>query len=215
MPHTVIAHDINDLPRRGMMLVLSSPSGAGKTSLSRAMLEQDRRTTLSISVTTRAMRPGEMDGRDYFFVDPAKFEQMQKENNLLESARVFDYHYGTPRDFVESKLSDGQDVLFDIDWQGTRQLAESNRQDLVSIFILPPSMAELERRLKNRAQDAEDVVARRMEKAAEEISHWTEYDYVLVNRDFGATLGRIKAILQAERCKRIRQPGLSDFIGKL
>ena len=215
MPHTVIPHDINDLPRRGMMLVLSSPSGAGKTSLSRAMLEQDRRTTLSISVTTRDMRPGEVDGRDYFFVNRPKFEHMIDNGDLLEHARVFDYHYGTPKDFVESKLSTGQDVLFDIDWQGTRQLAESNRQDLVSIFILPPSMAELERRLKNRAQDAEDVVARRMEKAAEEISHWTEYDYVLVNRDFGATLGRIKSILQAERCKRIRQPGLSEFIGKL
>ena len=215
MPHTQITLDINDFPRRGMLLVLSSPSGAGKTSLSRAMLEQDRRTTLSISVTTRAMRPGEVDGRDYFFVDQPTFDVMVKEKKLMESARVFEHCYGTPKDFVEGQLASGMDVLFDIDWQGTHQLAETHRQDLVSIFILPPSMGELERRLRNRAQDDDAVVAHRMAKAAAEISHWTEYDYVLVNKDFGATLGRIKSILQAERCKRIRQPGMADFIGKL
>lgn len=198
-----------------MMLVLSSPSGAGKTSLSRALLEQDRHTMLSVSVTTRAMRPGEVDGVDYFFVDQAKFDAMVAQGELLEYARVFDHSYGTPRSFVEEKLSSGMDVLFDVDWQGARQLAAKSPQDLVSIFILPPSMHELERRLKNRAQDADDVVARRMAKAQEEISHWNEYDYVLVNKDFGATLVRLQAILLAERCKRIRQPQLAGIIAAL
>lgn len=201
--------------RRGVMLVLSSPSGAGKTSLSRSMLEQDRRITLSISVTTRPQRPGEEDGKDYFFVDEPRFEEMIKNGELLEYAKVFDNYYGTPREFVNDTLANGTDVLFDVDWQGTRQLALTNREDLVSVFILPPSMQELERRLRVRAQDSAEVVAARMSKAESEISHWPEYDYVIVNRDFAATLAQITAILNAERCKRTRQPWLQDFVKAL
>ncbi len=204
-----------EMRRRGVMLVLSSPSGAGKTSLSRSMLEQDRHITLSISVTTRPMRPGEVHGKDYFFVSHAEFERMVEKGELLEYAKVFDNYYGTPRGFVNETLGGGKDVLFDIDWQGTRQLAASNRPDLVSVFILPPSMAELERRLRIRAQDSDEVVAGRMAKAQAEMSHWPEYDYVIINRNFAATLGQITAILNAERCKRVRQPGLDDFVNSL
>jgi guanylate kinase len=209
--------------RRGLMLVLSSPSGAGKTTLSRRLLEREASVhgasrpsiVMSISVTTRQMRPGEVDGRDYFFISQARYGQMVSNGELLEHARVFDYFYGTPGDFVERHLAQGIDVLFDIDWQGTRQLARVSRDDLVSVFILPPSMGELERRLKSRAQDSEEVVMKRMKKAADEISHWREYDYVLVNDDLDATLEKIESVLRVERMKRTRQLGLEDFIGNL
>lgn len=201
--------------RRGLMLVLSSPSGAGKTTLSRALLEDDKNIVLSVSATTRARRPNEVEARDYFFVTPEKFEQSVKAGEFLEHATVFDYRYGTPKKPVMDSLVAGRDVLFDIDWQGTQQLKEKAREDLVSIFILPPSHDELERRLKARAQDSDDVVARRMAKAASEISHWPEYDYVIVNRDLYTALGQIKSILAAERLRRSRQSGLSEFVRNL
>ncbi|WP_085883600.1 guanylate kinase [Oceanibacterium hippocampi] len=197
------------------MLVLSSPSGAGKTTISRALLADDDGLTMSISATTRRPRPAEAHGRDYYFVDPEEFGLMINRRELLEHAKVFDHYYGTPREPVEQALSDGRDVLFDIDWQGTQQLKQQAREDLVSIFILPPSTLELERRLTQRAQDPADVVARRMSKAADEISHWAEYDYVLVNEDVGRCLAQVKAILTAERLKRERQPGLLDFVKAL
>ena len=203
------------MARRGLMLVLSSPSGAGKTTLSRKLLEHNRHLTLSVSVTTRPMRPGEVDGRDYRFIDRARYDAMVQAGELLEHATVFEHHYGTPASHVSEALSTGMDVLFDIDWQGTRQLAARCREDLVSLFILPPSMTELERRLKQRAQDSDDVVAKRMAKARAEMSHWQEYDYVLINHDFDETLTKIDAILQAERLKRSRQPKLADFIAAL
>ncbi len=206
--------------RRGLMLVLSSPSGAGKTTLSRRLLERDAgevdaadpSIVMSVSVTTRPMRPGEVDGRDYFFISQPRYGQMVQNGELLEHARVFDHFYGTPADFVERHLSQGIDVLFDIDWQGTRQLGRASREDLVSIFILPPSMEELERRLKSRNQDSEEVVNKRMRKASDEISHWQEYDYVLVNDDLDVTLECIDSILDVERLKRTRQLWLEDFV---
>lgn len=209
--------------RRGMMFVLSSPSGAGKTTLSRRLLESQARAeqgampgaVMSISVTTRPMRPGETHARDYFFVDQKEYDRMVAEGEMLEHAKVFDYCYGTPRAFVEERLKQGIDVLFDIDWQGTRQLKEKSRDDLVSVFILPPSMQELERRLRARAQDAENVVAARMSKAEAEISHWPEYDYVLVNDDLDGTLAKVEDILKVERMKRHRQRWLQEFIAGL
>lgn len=204
--------------RRGLMLVLSSPSGAGKTTLSRMLLEKHNAANdivLSVSVTTRPPRPGEVDGRDYTFISQHDYGQLVQESALLEHARVFDHFYGTPKEFVERHLSRGVDVLFDIDWQGTRQLKQKSRDDLVSIFILPPTMHELERRLRARNQDAEEVVKKRMSKAAAEISHWQEYDYVLVNDNLDATLLRIEAILTVEREKRERQLWLADFVGGL
>ncbi|HKU97014.1 MAG TPA: guanylate kinase [Vineibacter sp.] len=201
--------------RRGLMLVLSSPSGAGKTTLSRLLLQHEPGIELSISVTTRAKRPAETDGVDYYFVDHKTFRGMAARDELLEHAQVFDYHYGTPRGPVERTLSAGRDMLFDIDWQGTQQLAERARQDLVSVFILPPSTEELERRLVSRAQDPPEVVARRMAKAADEMSHWAEYDYVIVNENLDHSLALVKSILTAERLKRSRQVGLSDFVKSL
>jgi guanylate kinase len=201
--------------RRGLMFVLSSPSGAGKTTISRRMLEIDSDLTLSISVTTRARRSSEIDGRDYHFIAPERYNEMVEHNELLEHATVFDHHYGTPAKYVHDCLARGKDVLFDIDWQGTSQLAEKSRGDLVSVFILPPSMGELERRLRTRAQDSHDVVARRMAKAVAEISHWQEYDYVLLNDDLETTIARVMCILQAERLKRARQVELSEFITTL
>jgi len=201
--------------RRGLMLVLSSPSGAGKTTLSRRLLETDSNVVMSVSATTRARRPNETEARDYFFVTPEKFEQSVKADEFLEYANVFDHRYGTPKKPVMEALSAGRDVLFDIDWQGTQQLKERAGEDLVSIFVLPPSHDELERRLKTRAQDPDDVVAKRMAKAADEISHWPEYDYVIVNRDLEIALGEIKSILAAERLRRTRQIGLSEFVRKL
>ncbi|MBX3500296.1 MAG: guanylate kinase [Alphaproteobacteria bacterium] len=201
--------------RRGLMLVLSSPSGAGKTTLSRLLLEHDSDIELSISATTRSRRPNERDGVDYHFIDTARFRAMVERDELLEWAQVFDNYYGTPRAPVEASLSAGRDMLFDIDWQGTQQLVERAREDLVSVFILPPSTGELERRLVTRAQDSADIVARRMAKAADEMSHWAEYDYVIVNREISSSLVELRAILQAERLKRHRQIGLSDFVKAL
>jgi guanylate kinase len=201
--------------RRGFMFVLSSPSGAGKTTLSRMLLENEKNLQMSVSVTTRPIRPGEQDGVDYHFVKPDEFKAMSAEGNLLEHATVFGHSYGTPAEFVENSLEQGIDVLFDIDWQGTRQLAEKRRIDLVSVFILPPSMAALEERLRKRAQDSDDVVRFRMEKAAGEIAHWDEYDYVVINRDLEKTLKQITHILKAERSRAIRQNTLPRFIDKL
>ncbi len=198
--------------RRGLMLVLSSPSGAGKTTLSRMLLEGDPNIALSVSATTRAKRPNEVEARDYFFVTPENFESMAKAGEFLEHATVFDHRYGTPKKPVSDALQAGRDVLFDIDWQGTQQLKAKAREDLVSVFILPPSHDELERRLKARAQDSDDVVAKRMAKAESEISHWAEYDYVIVNRDLQTALEDIKSILAAERLRLSRQIGLFEFV---
>jgi guanylate kinase len=198
--------------RRGLMLVLSSPSGAGKTTISRRLLELDPGIVMSVSATTRARRPGEVNGIDYNFVDLVRFREMIDGGELLEHAKVFDHYYGTPRRPVEAALEAGRDVLFDIDWQGTQQLADSAREDLVSVFILPPSTRELERRLRARAQDPEDVVRRRMAKASDEISHYREYDYIVVNFDIGRSVASVCAILEAERIRLSRQLGLTDFV---
>jgi len=197
------------------MFVLSSPSGAGKTTMSRRLLQEERGITLSVSFTTRPMRPGEVHGKDYYFVDAEKFNAMAEQGEFLEHALVFGHYYGTPKQQVMGALSRAEDVLFDIDWQGTRQLAENSRDDLVSVFILPPSLHELERRLRARAQDTEEVVAQRMAKAASEISHWQEYDYVVVNEDLESALQSVRAILHGERLKRERQPYLAGFIDVL
>ena len=204
-----------EIQRRGLMLVLSSPSGAGKTSISRALLGAEENLSLSISVTTRPKRPGETEGRDYYFVDPTEFNLMVNRQELLEYAKVFGHYYGTPRAAVEDALSAGRDVLFDIDWQGTQQLAEKVRDDLVSVFILPPSTAELERRLHTRAQDSEEVIGERMARAADEITHWSEYQFVVINQDFDESVGRVRAILEAERLRRARQVGLANFVKRL
>jgi guanylate kinase len=206
---------MNPIARRGLMLVLSSPSGAGKTTLSRALLAGDSNLALSVSMTTRPMRAGERDGADYVFVSAGRFDAAVTNGEFLEHAVVFDHRYGTPRAPMMEALASGRDVLFDIDWQGTQQLKEKAREDLVSVFVLPPSHAELERRLKARALDADDVVLRRMAKAADEISHWAEYDYVIVNDDLPTALARVIAILGAERLKRTRQIGLSQFVRSL
>jgi guanylate kinase len=205
-------YDAVAINRRGLMLVLSSPSGAGKTSISRALLERDANLTLSISVTTRPRRPGEVDGEDYYFIDKTDFDLMVNRRDLLEHAKVFDHYYGTPRAPVMAALDAGLDVLFDIDWQGTQQLDESARDDLVSVFILPPSTVELERRLHTRAQDSDAVIANRMAKAADEMTHWDAYDYVIVNTDFDDSVRSAEAILRAERLRRSRQIGLSNFV---
>jgi guanylate kinase len=200
------------IARRGLMLVLSSPSGAGKTTLSRMLLKADGNVELSVSVTTRPQRRAEVDGRDYHFIDPSRFKAMVKSSKLLEWAEVFGHSYGTPRRPVEQALRAGRDVLFDIDWQGTQQLRERARDDLVSVFILPPSVKELERRLERRAQDSRAIISARMAKAAGEMSHWPEYDYVIVNRDKENAFAEVQAILAAERLKRERQIGLSAFV---
>ncbi len=203
------------IARRGLMLVLSSPSGAGKTTLARMLLKADRNVELSVSVTTRPQRRGEVDGDDYRFIDLPRFEAMVKAGELLEWAEVFGHRYGTPRRPVERALRAGRDVLFDIDWQGTQQLREKARDDLVSVFILPPTVGELERRLKRRAQDSHDIIGSRMAKAAGEMSHWPEYDYVIINRDKDEAFAEVQAILAAERLKRERQIGLSSFVRAL
>jgi guanylate kinase len=203
------------ITRRGLMLILSSPSGAGKTTLSKRLLAADSNIVLSVSATTRQKRPTETDGIDYHFVTEDSFRKAVAANEFLEYASVFDHHYGTPRKAVMAALAAGRDVLFDIDWQGTQQLKERVREDVVSIFVLPPSHAELERRLRSRALDPEDVVARRMSRAAAEISHWPEYDYVIVNDDVDSAHAKVKSILDAERLKRVRQVGLSDFVRAL
>ncbi len=205
----------SSIHRRGLMLVLSSPSGAGKTTLARGLLMADDHIEMSVSLTTRPPRPGEIDGQDYHFVDAQAFGEMRNRGEMLEHAKVFDHYYATPRQPVDAALSAGRDVLFDIDWQGTQQLQASAGADLVKVFLLPPSAAELEKRLKARAQDSADVVARRMSKASNEISHYPEYDYVIVNEDAEDSLAQLRAILTAERLKRDRQTGLSDFVQTL
>jgi guanylate kinase len=199
------------IARRGLMLVLSSPSGAGKTTLSRMLLD-DPAVALSISVTTRPRRPGEENGAHYHFIDRARFDAMVANGELLEWAEVFGHRYGTPRAPVEEALAAGRDVMFDIDWQGTQQVREKVPKDLVSVFVLPPSAPELARRLHTRAQDSEEIIRSRMAKASGEMSHWAEYDYVIVNRDLPAAFAELRAILAAERLKRGRQTGLSEFV---
>jgi guanylate kinase len=204
-----------EVARRGLMLVLSSPSGAGKTTLSRLLLERYSAIELSISVTTRKPRPGEIDGSDYHFIDRTRFDAMVGHGDLLEWAQVFGNSYGTPRAPVERALTAGRDVLFDIDWQGTQQLREKGRADLVSVFVLPPSIRDLEARLRTRAQDSDEIIRARMSKAADEMSHWAEYDYVVINREVLRAFEGICAILAAERLKRERQIGLSSFVRSL
>lgn len=206
---------MTDISRRGFMLVLSSPSGAGKTSIATKILEVDTDVNVSTSITTRPMRPGEIEGEDYFFVTKEQFQHLLENNELLEHAEVFGHSYGTPRQYVFDTLATGKDIIFDIDWQGTQQLAQLARVDLVSIFILPPSLAELEKRLNSRAQDSAEVIANRMKEASNEMSHWAEYDYVIVNDNLEKSVQHVHAIITAERLKRTRQKGLLDFVNKL
>ena len=201
--------------RRGLLLVLSSPSGAGKTTITRRLLECDRMLSLSVSVTTRPPRPGEIDGRDYIFVDQARFARMIAAGELLEHATVFGNSYGTPRQPIEAALTIGRDIVTDIDWQGTQQLSQVMPEDLVKVFVLPPSVAALRDRLQRRAQDSVATVAARMAKSAEEMSHWPEYDYVIVNRAIDASVAEVAAIVTAERCRRTRQLGLAEFVNRL
>ena len=204
-----------DIPRRGLLLVMSSPSGAGKTTLSRRLLATDRNITMSVSVTTRPPRPGEVDGKDYLFISKNEFARLRDQGDLLEYAEVFGNFYGTPKKPVEEALAQGRDVLFDIDWQGTQQLAQAMEDDLVRIFILPPSAEELRERLIRRAQDSSSVVAKRMAEASREISHWPEYDYVILNEDIDAADRQLSAILLAERLRRRRRTGLTSFVREL
>lgn len=199
-------------PRRGVMFVLSSPSGAGKTTIARRLLESDPNLSMSVSMTTRARRPSEMSGRDYHFTDRATFDRMVGRGEFLEWAEVFGNCYGTPRDPVEQALSAGKDVLFDIDWQGTQQVARVARADLVSVLILPPSMSELERRLRTRAQDSDEAVAGRMAKAADEMSHYKEYDYLVVNHDVEQSVSTVASILTAERARCARFRDIEGFV---
>ena len=201
--------------RRGLMFVLSSPSGAGKSTLSRMLIEKTPGLRMSVSVTTRAKRPGEAEGDHYYFIDKARFDQMVRAGELLEHAPVFDNHYGTPRHAVEKALSAGEDVLFDIDWQGTQQLREKARADVVSVFILPPSAADLEKRLHTRAQDSDEVIRGRMDRAAHELSHWAEYDYIVINQNVDDAFAEVQSILKAERLKRERRTGLTAFVREL
>ena len=200
---------------RGLMLVLSSPSGAGKSTISRAVLEREENITLSVSLTTRPPRKGEVEGRDYIFVDDAAFRAMVERDGFLEHAEVFGHRYGTPRAPVEAALEEGRDMLFDIDWQGAQQIAEKARTDLVGVFVLPPSIEELERRLHARAQDSSEVVRARMAKALDEVSHYAEYDYVVINSDLETSIEEVRSILRAERRRRTRQTGLTDFVNTL
>jgi guanylate kinase len=200
------------MTRRGLLLILSSPSGAGKSTLSRMLMDWDPTMRFSISATTRKPRPGEEDGREYYFRTREDFESMAKSGEMLEHAEVFGNFYGSPRGPVLAAMEAGTDTVFDIDWQGGQQIKQAMRDDVVSIFILPPSIAELDRRLRRRGQDSDEVIAGRMAKSRDEISHWAEYDYVLVNDDLGLTFDRLKAILTAERLRRERQPQLSAFV---
>ena len=201
--------------RRGLLIVLSSPSGAGKSTIARMLLESDDEVTMSVSATTRPKRPGEVEDVDYHFVDDSGFEQLIANNEFVEWAPVFGFRYGTPKAPVKDALRKGRDILFDIDWQGTQQLEAAMGEDLVSIFILPPSMGELERRLRNRGTDSDAVIADRMSRASAEISHWPEYEYVLVNRDMEQCLAQVRAIVAAERLKRTRRIGLVTFVRDL
>ncbi len=202
----------NTLKRRGLMFVLSSPSGAGKTTISRMLLAADPSIKLSVSVTTREPRPGEVEGVHYHFVDDVEFDRMVDADELYEWAHVFGHRYGTPKGHIRAALKDGQDFLFDIDWQGTQQLIQKDKQDVVPVFILPPSIEELRRRLESRAQDSEQVIDARMDRARAEISHWDAYDYVVINDDVDACFGKVCEVLSAERMKRRRQTGLIDFV---
>ncbi len=209
-----------DLPamksqRRGLMIILSSPSGAGKTTLTRRLLSENPNMRMSVSATTRKPRPGEVEGRDYYFVRKTVFSDMIEDGEFLEHAKVFDNYYGTPRGPVEESLADGKDVIFDIDWQGAQQLTQAASDDLVKIFILPPNMQELEKRLRSRAQDSDEVIAKRMSKSEAEISHWAEYDYVIVNDDVDMAMAELSAIVIAERQKRKRQLWLGPFVKTL
>jgi guanylate kinase len=206
---------LRGVERRGLMFVLSSPSGAGKSTLARMLIDTTPGLRMSVSVTTRAKRPGEVDGEHYHFIDKPKFDAMVKGKELLEHATVFDNSYGTPRQPVEDALSSGQDVLFDIDWQGTRQLREKARADIVTVFILPPSARDLEHRLHTRAQDSDEVIRRRMTKAGDEMNRWSEYDYIIINENVGMAFEAVKSVLIAERLKRERQTGLSAFVREL
>ena len=203
------------ITRRGLMLVLSSPSGAGKTSIARSLLTRDKEINMSVSATTRPRRPGEAEGKDYYFVDEEKFKTDINKGLFLEHARVFDHYYGTPLGMVQKLLSSGCDVLFDIDWQGTQQIKAKARDDLVSIFVLPPSTAELEKRLITRAQDSDEVVASRMARAADEMSHYPEYDYIIVNHELDQSIDAVHTILKAERFRRSRQASLTEFVKQL
>lgn len=213
-------HPVSDLDRlkthrRGLMIVLSSPSGAGKTTLTRRLLSENDKMDMSVSATTRAPRPGEKHGHDYYFVSKDKFVEMIDQDEFLEHAKVFDHYYGTPRGPVEDALSEGRDIVFDIDWQGAQQLTQAASDDLVRIFILPPDMRELEKRLKTRAQDSDDVIARRMAKSEGEISHWAEYDYVIANERIDTAMEELRTIVSAERLKRRRQLWLGPFVKSL
>jgi guanylate kinase len=207
--------DTSSRRRRGLLIVLSSPSGAGKSTISRMLLEADDNITMSVSATTRPMRPGEQADVDYHFVDTAEFQRLIDADEFAEWAYVFDHMYGSPKEPIKEALREGRDTLFDIDWQGTQQLEYAFRTDLVLIFILPPSMKELERRLHERGTDSEEVIAGRMRRAAAEIGHWAEYDYVLINEDMNACLGEVQAIIEAERLRRDRRPYLFDFVRRL
>lgn len=202
--------------RKGLLLILSSPSGAGKSTLTRMLMDWDPSIRFSISATTRKPRPGEEDGREYYFRSRDDFEAMVAANQMLEHAEVFGNFYGTPKGPIEAAMREGRDTVFDIDWQGGQQIRNSSLgRDVVSIFVLPPSIAELDRRLRSRAQDSDEVIAGRMAKSRDEISHWAEYDYVLVNTDLAATFAQLQTILQSERLRRDRQPGLADFVRSL
>ncbi len=203
------------ITRRGFMVCLSSPSGAGKTTLCTRLKELDSNLNMSISVTTRPNRPCEVDGVDYFFMDPERYDQLIKAGELLEHATVYGYGYGTPKQYVFETLRKGGDVIFDIDWQGTQQVAQIARTDLVSIFVLPPSLQELKNRLKKRAQDGDHIIENRMMEAANEMSHWAEYDYVIVNHDLEESIRQVQAIITAERLRRTRQVGLVNFVNEL
>jgi guanylate kinase len=212
---TAGGHGFDGVERRGLMFVLSSPSGAGKTTLSRMLMDRVPDLQMSVSVTTRPMRPGEVDGKDYYFIDQKRFDEIAANGDLLEWAPVFGKSYGTPRAPVEKALTDGRDVLFDIDWQGTQQLREKAGTDVVSVFILPPSAADLEKRLHTRAQDSDEVIRGRMDRASHEMSHWAEYDYIVVNQNVDEAFAEVQSILKAERLKRARRTGLTTFVREL
>lgn len=207
--------ETDHLHRRGLMFILSSPSGAGKTTISRKLLESDNEICLSVSATTRPPRPGEVDGKDYHFLSDEKFDELVAEDGFYEWAHVFNYRYGTPKGIIRNALKEGQDFLFDIDWQGTQQLKQKDDQDVVTVFVLPPSIGELERRLRSRATDSNDVIENRMERAKAEISHWAEYDYVVINDDLDRCFAKVNEILHAERMRRTRQTGLIPFVREL
>lgn len=206
---------VGEIHRRGLLLVLSSPSGAGKTTITRHLVETEPSLGISVSATTRPPRPGEIEGKHYYFVSSERFRTMVAAGELLEHATVFGNSYGTPREPVEAALTAGRDIISDVDWQGTQQLKETIRNDLVSIFVLPPTLSALSDRLRQRAQDSEEVVRQRMAKSADEMSHWPEYDYVIVNRDIEESVRKVRAILTAERLRRERQVGLAEFVNRL